>query len=432
MPWETRAVEELRIEFVAQARQAGANVSELCRKYNISRQTGYRWLGRYMETGSLQELKERSRRPHRSPNRSSQEVEHLVVELRQRYPWGAKKLSVLLQRDHGVEIPVLTVHRILKRHGLVVVRQCRSAAVCRFERALPNELWQMDFKGDYAVPAGRRCYPLSLLDDHSRYLIGLEALPCQQGEAVWACLERAFRRYGVPQAILMDHGTPWWSTTNGHGWTWLSVRLIEQGIKLYYSGYRHPQTQGKVERFHGTLAHDLSCLKLPETMAQWSLYVEQFRQIYNHVRPHEALQMAVPAERYRPSERVYVTAPPAWSYPDPLTTSCLNSQGMLTYQSRRYFVSEALAGRPVAYQRIDDLLLVHFRQMYVREIHLASGRSYALVLKDQARHKQPSETAGDAGAVPAVPKHNGGDVCGEYVYEGRNVCTGGDGGAGHG
>ena len=252
MPWEETDVMDQRVKFVAQALGKRVNFTQLCAGFGVSRPTGYRWRERYREVGSFALLAEKSRRPHCSPGRTPAEVEARVVTARRRYGWGARKLRVVLL-DEGLDVKVWTINRIIARNALIAEAASHRPATGRFERELPNELWQMDFKGEYPVGRGY-CYPLSLLDDHSRYAVGLYGLSNQRGKGVHRCVVETFRRYGVPQAMLVDHGTPWWSTTNGHGLTWVSVALIKQGIHLYVSGVRHPQTQGKVERFHRTLA----------------------------------------------------------------------------------------------------------------------------------------------------------------------------------
>jgi len=379
MPWQETDAMEQRIEFVVRARQKQCGMSELCREYGISRKTGYKWLRRHEEVGSLSQLKERSRRPHgRSPWATPQELEEKVVALRQLHGWGARKIHLLLEREGIVDVPVVTISRILKRRGLVTLSRPSRSAQLRFERQAPNELWQMDFKGDFAVPGGR-CYPLSVLDDHSRYAVGLYSLGGQKHESVQSCLVDCMERYGVPEAMLMDHGAPWWSTTNGHGLTRLSVFLIQQGVHLIYSSVGHPQTQGKVERFHRTLNDSLRHRGLPRTLEGFTQALKDFRQEYNHVRPHEALAMAVPVDRYRPSQRRYSTNPPQWDYAEGSDVRRLNSSGCLYYRGTNYFVCEALAAQTVLCQDFDGRLLVTYRHMHVREIELSTGRTYALI-----------------------------------------------------
>jgi transposase InsO family protein len=371
---------EQRVEFVIRAVQGGEPISRLCAEYEISRPTGYLWMRRYEEAGSVQGVAERSRRPRHSPQQTPQEHEDRVVELRRLHSWGAKKLVVLLARE-GIRLPVVTVNRILKRRGLMAAAAVHRPATQRFVRPAPNQLWQMDFKGPWRVTEGV-CYPLSILDDHSRYLVGLHALASTGTAGVAAGLRRTFEAYGVPEAMRMDHGTPWWSMTNGHGLTRLAVELIRQGIRLYYSGIRHPQTQGKVERLHRSLKHRLEGWGRPGSMAESTAALAVFRDEYNQVRPHEALDMEVPAQHYHASSRAYDPQPPEWEYEPGMEVKALNSEGFLEYQHQRYFVCEALAQQPVGTQRIENQLLVKYRNAWIREIDIMSGRTSALVLAD--------------------------------------------------
>ena len=382
MVWKTTNVMEQRIKFVSQALREGLNFSQLCREHGISRPTGYRWLHRYKSCGSFADLRERSRRPHHSPRRTLRQLEERVLALRERHGWGARKLQVVLRRDEEIELPILTIHRILRRWNKIDPQKRDRPATKRFERERPNQLWQMDFKGQYPMSKGH-CFPLSILDDHSRYAVGLYGLANQKGGSVHACLVRAFENNGVPEEMLMDHGTPWWSTTNGHGLTWVSVSLIKQGIRLIYSGFGHPQTQGKVERFHRTLKQSVKHWGKPPTLGGWNDLLHEFREEYNQVRPHEALDMAVPANHYVPSGKAYNPHPAEWEYPKGSVVKHLNTQGCLYHHYRRYFVCEALAGERVRVEKIDHHLLVSYRHMFIREINLESGRTRALVLPDE-------------------------------------------------
>lgn len=378
MPWkETDAMEE-RVRFVVRAARGEEALSALCREFGISRKTGYKWLHRYREVGSLRGLAERSRRPRSSPGRTPAVVEVRIEALWRAYGWGSRKLQWRLARE-GVQLARSTIDRILDRRGLRATAHARSrTATRRFERSRPNELVQMDFKGEYRLRTGGWCYPLSLLDDHSRFNLGLFALPSQRTQGVQRSLITSFERYGVPESLLLDHGTPWWSPTNGHGLTQLSVWLIRQGIRLHFSAFRHPQTQGKVERFHRTLDETVRHWGRPETLPDFAATFEHFRSIYNHQRPHEALAMQPPARRYRPSPRPYQPEPPAWEYPEGTTVQRLNPAGCLKVAGRRYFVCESLAGEEVAWEGFDGKLLVTYRHMHVREIDLDSGRTRPL------------------------------------------------------
>ena len=244
----------------------------------------------------------------------------------------------------------------------------------------PNQLWQMDSKGKYPLQDGE-CHVLSILDDHSRYVVGLHALPELSGEKADPCLVETFRRYGVPQAMLMDRGSLWWTAWNGWGLTRLSVRLIEQGIRLLYGRVCHPQTQGKVERFHRTLGVELRHRGVPARFAQWPGALAEIETSYNQQRPHEALGMQRPAERYRPSPRSYVQQVKPWEYPVGSDVRRLNSQGMLTEKGQRWFICGALAEQRVRVEWFDGKLLVSYRHMYIREVDLQRRCSRALVVE---------------------------------------------------
>jgi len=380
MPFLATSVMEARIEFVIRAQQAEQPFSRLCAEYGISRPTGYLWLQRYREAGSVTALQEHSRRPHASPNQTSKSLVSKVATLRQRYSWGARKLRVLLQRE-GITLSEATINRILARQGLLEgIRP--QPAIQRFARLECNQLLQMDFKGEYPIKEGR-CYPLSLLDDHSRYLLGLWPLTNPNGEAVKSVLERLFYQQGVPQAMLLDHGTPWWSTSNGHGLTRLSVWLMKQDLQLHFGRIRHPQTQGKVERMHRSLKARTQHAGLPETLIGWRSWAKQFRAEYNEIRPHEALAMATPAEIYQPVNlHPYQAHPREWDYGE-AEVARLNSCGCLYYRGRQYFVCEALANERVQLEELDHLLIVTFRTTTVREINLRTSESRPVVFSNR-------------------------------------------------
>lgn len=376
MPWRSDTVMDKRIEFVIRAKKRQESMTSLCKQFGISRPTGYLWLRRYERAGSVTALAELSRRPLSSPAKTDPSLESRICLLRRQKGWGARKIKVLLGDE---AVSTVTIHRVLARNGLVAAEAGRKQATLRFEREQSNELAQMDFKGEYAVRGGK-CFPLSFIDDHSRYLLGLWPLESTRSEGVYERLKRHFQLEGMPQAILTDHGATWYSTTNGHGLTWLGVWLIKQGIELKYSGIGHPQTQGKVERFHRTLNERTRHRGLPETMGEWEEWAEEFRKEYNQQRPHEALGMKVPEEVYtRENLREYQQDPRDWEYGEG-EVKRLSSQGKLNYRGKSYFVCEALAGERVRIDEIGEKLLVTYRHMTVREIELRTGSSKAVVL----------------------------------------------------
>jgi transposase InsO family protein len=378
MPWLETDVRDQRIQFVMAARRPGADVSAVCRAFGISRTTGYKWLAREAAAGSVAALADRSRRPHHSPQRTAPGMTRRIGELRVAFGWGGAKLAVLLAAE-GIILTPRTIDRIIQREGWTRRDAAPAPAVQRFTRAAPNDLWQMDAKGAYPLAAGGRCHALSLIDDHSRFVVGLTALPALETGRVRAALTRSFERHGLPTAMLMDHGTPWWSTQGPAGLTALGVFLLKQGIRLIFGAIRHPQTQGKVERFHRTLAERLRWVGVPTTLAGFERSLRWFCDEYNEVRPHQALGLTPPAAHFRPSPRGYTARPPRWIYPAGLEVRRVPPNGIIRVIGQPFFISEALQGEEVACVPHDDRVLVMYRHMYVRELHPARRRSVHLM-----------------------------------------------------
>lgn len=377
MPWLETDVRDQRMQFVIAARRPGANRTELCRAFGISRKTGYKWLRRERAAHSVAALADQSRRPRRSPARTSAPVTARVLAVRDEYGWGGDKLAKVLDAE-GLTLAPRTIDRIIQREGRTRHDVAPAPAVTRFERRTPNELWQMDAKGHYPLPRGGYCHPLSVLDDHSRFAVGLVALARLATAPVRAALVACFERYGVPTAMLMDHGVPWWAAS-GAGLTTLSVFLLNQGIRLTYGRVRHPQTQGKVERFHRTLGERLRWWGIPTTLVGFTRAFHEFRTEYNEIRPHEALAMQPPASRFVPSPRAYVDPPARWVYPVGSDVRRVDANGMVSHRGQRLFVSAALAEQEVACCSIGCRIVVAYRHMYVRELHPRTGVSVPLL-----------------------------------------------------
>lgn len=364
MPWNTKNTMDLREEFVRLASQEGANRRELCRRFGISAKTGYKWLARFHENG-LAALHERSRRPQHSPARTAADVEAAVLELRGAHPaWGGRKISRRLLDLGQARVAPSTVTQILRRHGrLGVPGEAGTAAYQRFEHAQPNQLWQIDFKGYFETPAGR-CHPLTLLDDHSRFNLLLHACGQTDAAAVRPLLAEVFRRYGLPVRINADNGAPWGSPREAsHGLSRLSVWLIRLGIRISHSRPAHPQTNGKDERFHRSLKAEVlngrSFADLPAAQGAF----DRWRTVYNCERPHEALALAVPASRYRPSARAYPEALPAIEYGPHDTVCTVGWNGWVKFRKRSLKVSNALMHQPIAFRPVagrDGLFDLYF------------------------------------------------------------------------
>jgi transposase InsO family protein len=363
-------VREQRVEFVIRALRSSQPLSLLCQEFDISRPTGYKWIARY-RAGGVDAIAECSRRPHRSPRQTAPELETKIIALRQVYPdWGARKLAVLLARQ-GIVLPSSTVHRVLLRHGLVSDEDRHTPAIMRFARERPNELWQMDFKGPKNWP--KACTALSVIDDHSRYVVALRATARPEGRLVQQHLIQAFEECGLPEAMLMDHGIPWWQSQSFAGATYLSLWLMRQGIALHFSGVRHPQTQGKVERFHGSLQRALECRGMPDhDHQQW---LDAFRREHNHIRPHEALGMQTPASRWQPSPRPFQPQLPAWEYPEGAWTLKVDNHGTIDIHEQPYRISKALIGERVRILPVEDRYLIYYCNTLIRELDPATKRS---------------------------------------------------------
>ena len=302
MPWREVSVMDQRREFVLLASKDGANRRELCRRFGISAETGYKWLRR--SAAGAAELADRSRRPVRSPGRCAPEIEARVLAVRDAHPaWGARKIARCLDRDGHAAPAASTVHAILSRHGRIVSpARTPGQAWQRFEKAAPNLLWQMDFKGHVPLTASGRCHPLTVIDDHARYALCLAACADEQSRTVKDHLETTFRRYGLPDALFVDNGAPW-GDASGDGWTRLGVWLLKLGVGVLHSRPYHPQSRGKNERFHRTLEAEVFALMRFCDLAEVQGAFDAWRTVYNFERPHEALGQQVPASRYRPSPR---------------------------------------------------------------------------------------------------------------------------------
>ena len=311
MAWTVADAMSERLDLVTLAGQPGANMAELCRRFEVSRKTGYKWQKRFAELGAAG-LVDRSRRPKVSPRRTAEAIEMAVLGVCRVNPvWGGRKIRRVLQRDGeaGTAVPASsTITGILRRNGLLERETPTPEPFKRFEAAAPNFLWQMDFKGHFALDGrtdgkGERCFPLTVLDDHSRYLLGAQA--CQDKCEATVCerLTRVFEMYGLPDAMITDNGNPWGQQNGPTRLTRLSVWLIRLGIKPLWSRPRHPQTMGKLERLHRTLKAELLQGRrfLDFTAAQAGL--DTWRRHYNHDRPPEALDGEVPSSRYLMSQR---------------------------------------------------------------------------------------------------------------------------------
>jgi transposase InsO family protein len=381
MAWKVVTTMSQRQEFVRLASQEGANVRDLCRRYEISAPTGYKWLGRYASLG-LAGLADRSSRPQRSPAQTPAVIEQAVLAVRLAHPtWGGRKIKAYLERAGHCGVPAAsTITAILRRQGQVDAQEARKhCAFQRFEQAAPNALWQMDFKGHFALENGQRCHPLTVLDDHSRFLLGLQACANETTTTVQAHLTALFRTYGLPERILCDHGSPWGSSDAAHPYTPITVWLLRLGVLTCHGRPYHPQTQGKDERLHRTLKQELLNDTALHNLARCQHYFDAWRQVYNEHRPHQALDLQVPAERDQPSRRAFPESLPPILYPPGDPVRKVQAQGEISFQGRQFLVGRAFFGYSVALRSVaTDQFDVYFCDYPVGHLSLADA------LPDQA------------------------------------------------
>lgn len=373
MPWKEMDAMSLRKEFITLALQDGSNVRELCRRYQISSRTAYKWLKRYQQSGE-QGLQDQSRRPRHSPSRTAPEMEAQVLALREETGWGGRKIARVLKDRGLVNVPhPNTVTDILRRYDKLDEEEAeKHQAFKRFERDHANELWQMDFKGHFALVAGR-CHPLTVLDDHSRFCLGLKACGNETGKTVQRHLESIFRQYGLPQSILCDNGGPWGSGYPELELTRLAVWLIRLGISVRHGRPAHPQTQGKDERLHRTLIAELLQGRSFYDLLDCQRHFDAWRDRYNLVRPHEALQLDTPCQHYYPSQRPFPEVLPPVEYNEGEIVRKVQDKGVITYRNREYRVSRGLIGQRVALRPTsqEGFFDVFYCSMKVRQIDLS-------------------------------------------------------------
>ena len=375
MAFRERSIMSEKLEFVTQAMIEGANMRRLCKRYGVSPTTGYKWVNRFLREGESG-LFERSRRPLNSPRRTAGEVEDLVVAMRKKNPaWGGRKIKERLERLGHTGIPsASTITEVLRRNGMIdELESAKHTAWQRFEHEEPNELLQMDFKGHF--PAGNgRCHPLTVLDDHSRFLLVLNAFPNERGIPVMESLTGAFRRYGVPRAMITDNGSPW-NHPSSNALTKLEIWLLRLGIDVKKSGIRHPQTMGKDERLHRSLKAEVLQGRSFRDLGECQDAFDRWRYVYNHERPHEALEMGVPADRYRISPRDFPERLPEIEYSANDSVRKVQMRGYFHFGGKQYWVGRSLHGLPVAVRPTlrDGVFDVYFCRGKILQINRNSG-----------------------------------------------------------
>jgi putative transposase len=354
-----------RLRFVARLLD-GEKMAVLCREFDISRKTGYKLFARYKDCG-IEGLTDRSRRPYRHARQLPFQIEKLIVQLKQERPsWGAPKIRERLRRLHSdVQCPAIsTVHAILDRHGLVTRRRARrykASGTALSKPSLPNDLWCADYKGEFMLADKRYCYPLTITDFASRYLIRCEALSTTKEMYAFSVFEQAFKEFGLPRAIRTDNGVPFASAHSLFGLSRLSVWWLRLGIDIERIKPGHPQQNGRHERMHLTLKKEATKPAAKNFLQQQARF-DQFIHTFNQERPHQALNMKYPAELYSPSPRAYQGLPEL-EYPFHDKTVMVTRCGRICMGRQKINLSQVFAGQKVGVKEISEKIwLVSFMQ----------------------------------------------------------------------
>jgi transposase InsO family protein len=374
MSWFGGSVWSQRLEFCRLA-GSGSDVSftALCDRFGISRKTGYKWLDRF-EVEGADGLRDRSRVPKTSPTRTSLRIEAKVLKVRKKHPvWGGRKIRRRLIDLGYIDVPAAsTITDILRRHGKLVPAPSQAGGYTLFEAKNPNDMWQSDFKGWIMTGTGR-CDPFDILDDHSRYNLKLEAGKDQTTTTVKGYLVETFETYGMPKRMLYDNGTPWGTSQAGFRWTTLTVWLVDLGVAVSHSRPRHPQTLGKDERFHRTLGLEvISRRPVWDSHQQLQRAFDEWRIVYNHQRPHDALDLDVPADRYKPSPRSMPTTIEPVDYPDGYDVRKVSGDARISYRGNPFKIGKPFIGRHIGIvpTTTDGILEIRYRHHFIRNIDL--------------------------------------------------------------
>jgi len=358
MPWRSTCSMDEKEKFIAMWLAAGTQrcMSELCRSFDISRKTGYKWIARY-HRGGLPALVDRSHAPHHQRLAVPVGIERQILGVRAKHPrWGPLKIEAWLtyRQPHTPWPAASTIGALLKRAGLTVPRRRRRQRACGTASLTPagaaNDVWAADFKGWFRTGDGRRCDPLTISDLQSRYLLRCQAVGTAQVELVRPIFEATFRDYGLPAVIRTDNGTPF---AGPSGLSRLAVWWIRLGIRPERIAPGHPEQNGAHERMHRTLKAETATPPRATLRAQQSAF-DHFRRLYNHERPHAALGQTPPVTVYTTSARPYPARLPAVEYPATFVIRRTHARGTIKWGGRRVFISEALAGEPVGVEEVAD------------------------------------------------------------------------------
>jgi transposase InsO family protein len=404
MPWKTSSVMEEKLKFVLEYLEQEWSMSELCERYGIARETGYVWLRRYQAVG-VEGLREKSRAAQRYPNQTAEEIEEQVLDLREAHSsWGPRKLKRVLERDEpGQRWPAAsTIGVLLKRSGMIVGRKKRfktppyTQPLAHADGA--NRLWCADFKGWFRSGNGERIDPLTITDAYSRYLLRCHGVEKMDRARVQAIFEAAFREYGMPEAIRTDNGAPFASGAVA-GLSRLSVWWMKLGIVPERIEAGHPEQNGRHERMHRTLKQEIAIRPAANGREQQRM-MDKFREEYNQVRPHEALQMQTPADVYARAPRRFPRRLPEVEYPATMLVRSVRHKGEFSWKNHDVFISEVLSGERIGLLPVDEhCYTVYFAQFPIA--HFDSRQAYLTRLPKQGLTTKVNAGKGEASPSPA-------------------------------
>ena len=371
MPWKDKTVEELRKEFT-EAAESCSNFSSLCREFGITRATGYKWVKRYENNETLSD---RSRRPNITANKTAEKIETQIIETRTIHPgWGAKKIKVSLE-NKGVEMPcVKTVNNILNRYGCISKEESlKHKAFTRFEKERCNEMWQTDFKGEFKMQNGNYCFPLDIFDDHSRFVIRIK--PSEStSNLVLPTFREAFYEYGMPDSVLSDNGAQFAGFRQGY--TQFEKWLMNHDVLPIHGRIKHPQTQGKIERFHKAMNQELLKHYIPKDISDAERVFSDWRNCYNNERPHEALGMKCPSDIYIPSERMYYDQVDKYEYSGKYHVIKVNNWGYVRFDRWQIYLSETMIDERIEFRPNPngDTFIACYRNFAIGEFDVHTGK----------------------------------------------------------
>lgn len=381
MPWRQTEPMTERVRFITLHQEGLYSMTELCDRFGISRKTGYKWLARF-EAAGLPGLAEQSRAPHACGHRTPSEVEVALLEARKAHPsWGPKKLlPYLKKRRPELALPAAsTVGALLKRHGLIAARtrqrQALPPGTVPLETTAPHQVWCADFKGEFPTCDGIDCYPLTVSDAHTRYLLACQALPSTRQEGVQRVFARLFAEHGLPEAIRTDNGPPFATQALG-GLSQLSVWWLKLGLVHQRIAPGQPQQNGRHERMHRTLKAETTRPPEQDRQAQQARF-DRFRREFNEERPHEALGQQPPAALYLPSPRPLPARVLPPEYPGHYLVRKVGRAGTCRFAGRPLFVSETLAGEYLGLEEVaEGLWSVFFYKMLLARFDERNFRLY--------------------------------------------------------